>query len=620
MTDLYSGHWNAKPPEAANPSSAPALVARAQSLHQAGQLSDAEALYRQALAKAPDDPIANHFLGLTLNSLGQTEEADKFLERSIKLLPNDAGFHNNRGHVLIMRGEIAAGEAACRHALTLQPNLAQAHFNVGLALEIQQQRGAAIEELRKATTLNPRYVEAFVALARLLRTDSANAEEVLRLLNAAVSANPQHADAHFHRGHALTQLGRHNEAVESFAQAARHYRHEVTMCELVNALSSVGRNEEARAAFWTSTQINPEYLPAHYGFTQISWTMGRKEEHLSSYAVARQKVGDKPDLLLSEASARIHMGELEEAAGCLERAVEIAPDRPDVAAQFGHALSLTMRHDEAMGAFERAMNLEPDNPGILQSYGSALLRAGQASRAIPILDEAHKLRPADQMVLGSLTTALREIGDERYNHLVNHAVYVRTYDITLPVGFADALAFNRALTQELARFHTRNVEPYDQSLRGGTQTMVQLFQDNSKILQLTRDSIAECVTQYIRDVPNDPSHPTANRKSTGFEFSGSWSSSMRTNGFHTNHLHPMGWISSAYYAQLPSDIEDEAAHHGWLNFGRSAFELNAADLPERFVRPVVGRLVLFPSFYWHGTVPFVGPESRVTIAFDAIPK
>ena len=38
------------------------------------------------------------------------------------------------------------------------------------------------------------------------------------------------------------------------------------------------------------------------------------------------------------------------------------------------------------------------------------------------------------------------------------------------------------------------------------------------------------------------------------------------------------------------------------------------------MRPKPGRLALFPSYMWHGTVPFTTDESRLTIAFDAVPK
>jgi hypothetical protein len=39
-----------------------------------------------------------------------------------------------------------------------------------------------------------------------------------------------------------------------------------------------------------------------------------------------------------------------------------------------------------------------------------------------------------------------------------------------------------------------------------------------------------------------------------------------------------------------------------------------------FVQPRPGRLVLFPSYLWHGTTPLECAEPRLTIAFDAVPR
>jgi hypothetical protein len=38
------------------------------------------------------------------------------------------------------------------------------------------------------------------------------------------------------------------------------------------------------------------------------------------------------------------------------------------------------------------------------------------------------------------------------------------------------------------------------------------------------------------------------------------------------------------------------------------------------IRPIRGRLALFPSYVWHGTVPFQDEQPRVTIAFDVSPR
>jgi hypothetical protein len=40
---------------------------------------------------------------------------------------------------------------------------------------------------------------------------------------------------------------------------------------------------------------------------------------------------------------------------------------------------------------------------------------------------------------------------------------------------------------------------------------------------------------------------------------------------------------------------------------------------ELSVRPELGLLVLFPSYFWHGTLPFHSEQPRLTVAFDVVP-
>ena len=63
----------------------------------------------------------------------------------------------------------------------------------------------------------------------------------------------------------------------------------------------------------------------------------------------------------------------------------------------------------------------------------------------------------------------------------------------------------------------------------------------------------------------------------------------------------------------------ERGHEGWLKFGEPGVVTNPPLGPEHFVKPKAGDLVLFPSYMWHGTVPFGGDEPRLTVAFDVLP-
>ncbi|MEM8799132.1 MAG: putative 2OG-Fe(II) oxygenase [Pseudomonadota bacterium] len=41
--------------------------------------------------------------------------------------------------------------------------------------------------------------------------------------------------------------------------------------------------------------------------------------------------------------------------------------------------------------------------------------------------------------------------------------------------------------------------------------------------------------------------------------------------------------------------------------------------PCKEIIPKPGMLALFPSFSWHGTVPFEAHNPRMTVAFDVVP-
>ena len=111
------------------------------------------------------------------------------------------------------------------------------------------------------------------------------------------------------------------------------------------------------------------------------------------------------------------------------------------------------------------------------------------------------------------------------------------------------------------------------------------------------------------------------RRNNGrWRFNGSWSVRLHSSGYHANHTHPRGWISSACYIELPDCMSDGHSDEGILTFGEPGIATSPALGAEYSVRPEAGMLVLFPSYFWHGTVPFRSPQARLTVAFDAVPE
>ena len=157
-------------------------------------------------------------------------------------------------------------------------------------------------------------------------------------------------------------------------------------------------------------------------------------------------------------------------------------------------------------------------------------------------------------------------------------------------------------------------------MRGGTQTDGPLLSRIEPEIQQLRTAIVSAVDEYRAKLPPmDARHPLLREpRDRRVRFSGSWSVRLRNAGYHVSHVHPQGWISSALYVALPDHSPGEPREAGWLKIGEPPSTLGL-DLPAvHLIEPKPGRLVLFPSWMWHGTVPFTEGE-RLTVAFDVKP-
>ena len=74
------------------------------------------------------------------------------------------------------------------------------------------------------------------------------------------------------------------------------------------------------------------------------------------------------------------------------------------------------------------------------------------------------------------------------------------------------------------------------------------------------------------------------------------------------------WVASASASDFPAH-----GPAGWIKFGETNINLGEREHIGKILQPKEGHLVLFPSYMFHGTVPFPSNEVRTTIAFDVMP-
>lgn len=249
-----------------------------------------------------------------------------------------------------------------------------------------------------------------------------------------------------------------------------------------------------------------------------------------------------------------------------------------------------------------------DHVSMAARYVRHLLRAGRPDEASAYADQWAGRDP-ENLLVPYQSAAWRLTGDPRWDWLEGDARFIGVYDL------ADRLPPLDALAGALRRLHLSSHHPLEQSLRGGTQTDGPLFSRLEPEIRALREVIVDIVTAYVAQLPPARAgHPLLLATRAPIRFAGSWSVRLTGEGFHVNHVHPQGWISSAFYVALPEGNMGGDTHAGWLSLGE-ATELGLALPPLRLIEPKPGRLVLFPSTMWHGTRPFAQGE-RLTVAFD----
>lgn len=146
------------------------LFHRARLAFESNDLVAAEAIYRRALQRDPDNPVATGYLGVIATRLHRFDEAASLLRRAIALAPEAPEYHNNLGLFHQARAEFAEAAAAYGRALALAPDYAPAHNNLGLALQEEGLVTDAIRSFRAAIRCAPAFAEAHwnLALALLL--------------------------------------------------------------------------------------------------------------------------------------------------------------------------------------------------------------------------------------------------------------------------------------------------------------------------------------------------------------------------------------------------------------------------------------------------------------------
>ena len=367
---------------------------------------------------------------------------------------------------------------------------------------------------------------------------------------------------------------------------------------------------------------NPKTAAASFqNICQAMWMNGEWDKAIADMSVLLEKSSHNESVYVTAARMLAKADEKQMAYEMLDIADKRFGKRP---ALLGARARFLIEDEEMQAAYECARNglsMAPGDLSLMAEFADSALASGRADEAMQAANAALKMIPNNQFWIAIRTTAMRALGQDQ-TYFTNTEKFVVPFEIE-PEGYSNLDEYNKDLKAVLDDLHKLNEHPLDQSLRFGTQTVGDLRFSEHPLLKAHFRSLDKPIREYMKMLGHDERHPFLKRNTGEYLITGSWSVKLRKAGFHVSHVHPQGWISSAYYVEVPDEVNDEHTKPGWIHFGKPPLpirDINGKLMDyERIIKPKAGTLVLFPSYLWHGTNPLTQNAPRMTLPIDVVP-
>jgi tetratricopeptide (TPR) repeat protein len=590
---------------------------RISELLQSGQYSAAHAQLESLVAANPDYVEGLRLLAGTKQALGDLAQAEALLRRALEIDPGWPPTLTTLAELLLVTGRSAEAVPLLQRAVRGSPRaahlLARHYLDAGQPAAALEIATLWCDSGKADMDLSALHVAAYAALGRpseavghyrRLVAQAPDSPVATHSLAVALNAADQP-----HEGERLAR----QMLSRTRPSATLHYTH-------ARSLISLERFDEAEQALRECVRLEPRRAEAHDRLAQLVWMRtGNMAEATRALDQALANYGHDDALWATKAALLQEAGDARAALACLTERVARPQSQPNLLIRAGLA-ALEFEPASALTFAERALRALPGNSTARKLLCAAYLGVGDAHKAMTECVSLLQASPEDQYLIAMQTTALRLLRDPRYELLCDYDKMVQSSLLEPPSGWPDLDTFLMELTAHLNALHNPHGHRLlYQSLREGTETTQDLSRSRDPVIQALFHSFAAPIARYRHDI-GQGKDPLRSRNLGASRFNGSWSVRLHSGGYHTSHVHPRGWISSACYVQLPDSMRSGHTAEGTLSFGAPGMLTTPSLEAEFSVRPEVGVLVLFPSYFWHGTLPFHSEQPRLTVAFDAVPQ
>ena len=230
---------------------------KANSLHQKGQLLEAERLYTNILKSAPRLVPVLNMCGILKAQQGEYLAALDRFNAAISVEPHNVVTNENLARVCMGLQHFVQAQACYERLLKINPRSYNALFGLGCALMPQKNHTAALQAFTQAEVLNRKDPNLYLNLGTVLRR-MGRMDEAVRNLNKVFDLEPGSVDAHACLGLLYMEANDYPAAVEHYSRAIEQGGQRLDLeLGLAEALEKRGDEAQARQHYFKAVELDP---------------------------------------------------------------------------------------------------------------------------------------------------------------------------------------------------------------------------------------------------------------------------------------------------------------------------------------------------------------------------
>ena len=360
-----------------NPKDAGLLEGKAKAFLHLRRYPDAVRVFEEAILLKPED--RDLWLGKA-RALFEDGRSDEALQAITRVLALDSSFADGwefKSRVLRDSGKIEEAIEALNKGVTIDPKSKFLWNELGTLQSENKDYKHALEAFAHALEVAPTDINILrnqkVVLQHLERHS-----EVIDICSRILVADPMDIDCHIDRGDAQYVLGKYDQAYESYREAHRLSKDNISVIvKLKDAAKNLGKHEEI-----------------------IEW----------SDQILKQNSGDS-SALHDKGLAQLKLGRLNEAVRSLERASKLEPDSVPILDSLKEAHKLTPDDKGVIDDANRILKIDAKNKHALLDKAVANDHLGDLEQAIESFKLAIEIDPADKIIAFDLAVAYYKAGN-----------------------------------------------------------------------------------------------------------------------------------------------------------------------------------------------------------------